>query len=118
MSIFVIFFKVMHKLPLKEKFMYDLKCKRKGCKYNKNCNCTAKNVEVKKDTSCKTYDPTEKSEFSEDEKIGQPPIRKDITVDCHADCLFNQSNVCSANGITVQTCDNVTCPNCCTYQPK
>ena len=43
--------------------MYDLKCKRKGCKYNKNCNCTAKNVEVKKDTSCKTYDPTEKSEF-------------------------------------------------------
>lgn len=97
--------------------MYDLKCKRKGCKYNKNCNCTAKVVEVRKDTGCKTYESS--GEMSDqDERIGQPPIRKDIYVGCHADCLFNQNNVCSANGITVQTCDNVSCPNCCTYQPK
>jgi hypothetical protein len=52
------------------------------------------------------------------EKVSQPPIRKNIEVLCGADCLFNHNKHCSANGITVQTCDNVACPNCCTYQPK
>ena len=103
---------------IRGEIMYDLKCKRKGCTYNKNSNCTAKVVEVKKDTGCNTYEPSEKPVKNDIERIGQPPIRKDIEVDCHADCLFNHNDVCSANGITVQTCDNVSCPNCCTYQPK
>lgn len=98
--------------------MFDLKCKRKGCVYNKNCNCIANEVEVRKDTGCKTYAPSNEAEVGEVEKIGQPPIRKDIQVDCHADCIFNSNQECTANGITVQTCDDVTCPNCCTYQPK
>jgi len=98
--------------------MFDLKCKRKGCKYNKNSNCTAKEVKVKHDTTCNTYDPSDKKPRKEPSKIGQPPIRKDIKVDCTADCLFNHQNICSANGITVQTCDNIAHPNCCTYQPK
>ena len=98
--------------------MYDLKCKRRNCVYNKNCNCTANDVEVKNDTSCKTYEASNEAEIGEIEKIGQPPIRKDIGVGCKADCLFNQNSVCTANGITVQTLDNVTRPNCCTYQPK
>ena len=98
--------------------MFDLKCKRKGCTYNKNCNCTAKEIEVKKDTSCKTYEPSNEAEIGEVEKIGQPPIRKDISVGCAADCIFNNSSICTANGITVQTCGDVTKPNCCTYQPR
>lgn len=98
--------------------MFDLKCKRKGCVYNKNCNCTAKEVSVKKDTGCKTYEPSNEAEVGEVEKIGQPPIRKNIKVACKADCIFNNDSKCSANGITVQTCDDVSCPNCCTYQPK
>ena len=101
--------------------MFDLKCKRKGCTYNKNCNCTAKNISVKEDTGCDTYFPSNEKEIGEvenTEKVTQPPIRKDIEVSCSADCLFNHEHICSANGITVQTCDNVACPNCCTYQPK
>lgn len=100
--------------------MFDLKCKRKGCEFNKNCNCTAKTVEVKQDTSCKTYKPSIKN-LNQEEKIGQPPIRKNIKVDCKAECIFNQNNHCAANGITVQTCNNVSGenqPNCCTYQPQ
>lgn len=100
--------------------MYDLKCKRQGCEYNKNCNCTAKNVEVKKDTSCKTYKPSNEH-LNEEEKIGQPPIRKNIKVDCQAKCIFNEDGNCSANGITVQTCTTETeakSPNCCTFQPE
>ena len=101
--------------------MFDLKCKRKGCSYNKNCNCTAKKVDVKQDTGCDTYFASNEAEIGEvenTEKVSQPPIRKDIEVSCKADCLFNHNSICSANGITVQTCDNISCPNCCTYQPK
>ena len=98
--------------------MYDLKCKRKGCTYNKNCNCTAKSVEVKDNTGCKTYEPSENIDRNQVSKITQPPIRKNIKVACSAECLFNNDNICIANGITVQTCDNVSEPNCCTYQPK
>ncbi len=98
--------------------MFDLKCKRKGCVYNKNSNCTAKQVEVKKDTGCKTYMPSNEAEVGEVEKIGQPPIRKDIHVDCEANCIFNDNCTCTANGITVRTCDNTACPDCCTYMPK
>lgn len=97
--------------------MFDLKCKRNNCKYNKNCNCTSKEVHVNHDTSCATFNPTLKS-HNEEEKIGQPPIRKNIKVDCKADCIFKESGVCSANGITVQTCKNRTDPNCCTFQPE
>ena len=101
--------------------MFDLKCKRKGCSYNKNCNCTAKSIDIKEDTGCNTYFPSNEKEIGEVEntaKVTQPPVRKDIEVSCSADCLFNHNEICSANGITVQTCNNVACPNCCTYQPK
>ena len=98
--------------------MYDLKCKRKKCVYNKNSNCTAKDVKVADDTACKTYAPSNEAEVGEIEKIGQPPIRKDICVSCKAECLFNESGNCIANGITVQTCDDISQPNCCTFEPK
>lgn len=100
--------------------MYDLKCKRQSCTHNKNCNCTSKRVEVSKDSECKTFEPGQTMKHQE-EKIGQPPIRKDIKVGCKADCIFNNNNVCSANGITVQTCTSNTgeaCPTCCTFQPE
>lgn len=100
--------------------MYDLKCKRQGCSHNKNCNCTAKKVEVTKDAECKTFEPSPTMQKQE-EKIGQPPIRKDIKVGCHAECIFNHDSTCSANGITIQTCkttDGSACPTCCTFQPE
>ena len=98
--------------------MFDIKCKRQGCLFNKNCNCTAKDIEVDNKTECKTYQAGQESEVGAVEKIGQPPIRKDISVSCKANCLFNDNKKCLANGITVQTCDNKSCPNCCTYEPK
>lgn len=98
--------------------MFDIKCKRKNCTYNKNCNCTAKDIEITKDTDCKTYFPSNEAEVGEVEKISQPPIRKNIEVACKADCLFNHEKECIANGITIQTCENKNCPNCCTFEPK
>lgn len=98
--------------------MFDLKCKRKGCTFNQNCNCTANQVDVSKDTNCRTYEPSFEDKENEPSEVGQPPIRKNISVGCKADCLFNSNSVCTANGITVQTLNDVSCPNCCTYMPK
>ena len=104
--------------------MFDLKCKRVGCEYNQSCNCTAKNVNVTQSTKCDTFKHGNKSEaetqedIEEVEKIIRPPVRKNIKVGCKADCIFNEKTECTANGITVQTCSDKTCPSCCTYQPK
>ena len=97
--------------------MYDIKCKRQSCEYNKNCNCTSKVINVKKDTTCDTYSPVEKTTI-EEEKIGQPAIRKDIEVECNAKCLFSEDGICHANGITVQPSSIKESPICVSFQPK
>ena len=98
--------------------MFDLKCRRTGCEFNKNCNCTANEIEVKKNTICKTYSASKDENKRQEEKIGQPPIRKDIEVLCKAKCIFNSNYVCTANGITVQTDSSVNEPICCTFMPE
>lgn len=98
--------------------MFDLKCKRTGCVFNKSSNCTAKHIDVSKSTACETYEPSNEVEIGEVSEIRQVPIRKNIEVGCDAKCLFNQNHHCKANGITVQTTTNKNCPNCCTFQPE
>ncbi|MBQ7467067.1 MAG: DUF1540 domain-containing protein [Clostridia bacterium] len=95
--------------------MFDLKCKRQDCKFNHNCDCTAKNVKVGKDTDCETYVPT-KSNAKEEDKILQPAMRKNICVACDANCLFNKKHICKANSISVMTNDGS--PECCTFMPE
>lgn len=98
--------------------MFDVKCKRYKCVFNKNCNCTADKLNIKADTECLTYKPSNEAEVGEIEKVDQPAIRKNINVDCKAKCLFNKEYKCIANGITVQTCKNISNPNCCTFTKK
>ena len=102
----------------KEKNMFDIKCKRINCEFNKDCNCDAKDLTVSKSAECKTFKPNTTGEISHESKIGQPAFRKNIIVECKAGCLFNESNQCIANGITVQTCENKDCPNCVTFNPN
>ena len=95
--------------------MFDLKCKRQGCLYNESCNCTANNVHVGKKTECQTYKDSGVNKKEKDE-IKQTAARKNINVDCKANCLFNQNNHCLANGISVITHDCT--PECSTFMPK
>ena len=95
--------------------MFDLKCKRQGCVYNKNCNCTANSINVGKMTECQTYRDSGKIQKQED-KIDQPPARQNIKVSCDAKCLFNSDCKCKANGISVMTNDGN--PECCTFMTK
>lgn len=98
--------------------MFDLKCKKTDCEYNKNYNCRAKDVEILENTECETFKPSNEVEVGEVEKIDQPAIRKNINVGCDADCIFNHQYECCANGITVEPCRGDNCPNCSTFMPK
>ncbi len=98
--------------------MFDIKCKRMECEFNKNCNCNAKDLEVSKTTECKTFLPSNEPHKVEESKIGQPAFRKNILVSCNANCLFNQEHMCQANGIYVKTLESPDHPNCCTYKQK
>lgn len=94
--------------------MFDLKCKRMDCKYNKNCNCEAKKIDVASSTKCETYVDT--GYKAKTDKIQQVPTRKNTAVECKANCIFNDNCVCKANSISVMTNDFQ--PECCTFMPK
>ena len=95
--------------------MFDLKCKRQGCRFNEGCNCTAKGVHVGRETECQTYEDAGVNKKEKDE-IKQTAARKNINVDCRANCLFNDGGHCMANGISVLTNDGS--PECSTFMPK
>ena len=96
--------------------MVDLKCKRADCRYNENCNCTAKDIKVDKNTDCHTYTQDNSKPISHNDIIDQALVRSNVNVKCDAQCIFNQESSCKANGITVCTeCGNVSCS---TYMPK
>ena len=95
--------------------MFDLKCKRQNCKFNKDCNCSAAKVDVAKSTACLTYEDTGLKKHQTDQ-IKQPPKRKNTSVKCEAKCIFNDNSTCKANGISVMTNDFN--PECCTFMPK
>ena len=102
----------------KETNMFDLKCKREGCKYNKNCFCSAKKITIGKSAECKSYEASEDAHKQEKSKIKQRAVRNNTFVDCSASgCIFNADLTCIANGITVATLKNQ-CPQCCTIKVK
>lgn len=99
--------------------MYDLKCKREGCIYNKNCVCAAREISVDKAAECKSYTPSEDYYKKEKSKIKQRAVRYTTKVDCMVTgCIFNNNCMCQANGITVATLKNTNCPECCTVKVK
>ena len=98
--------------------MFDIKCKKVSCEFNKNCNCNTKEINISKVTECKTFKQGALEKVSTESKIGQPPIRKDILVLCKANCLFNKNNQCIANGISVLNVNTDKPPLCCTFKPE
>ena len=98
--------------------MYDLKCKREGCLFNKNCRCSAKHITISSAAECKSYVASENYEKHEKSKIKQKAVRINTIADCNATgCIFNNCGVCRANGITVATLDK-NLPECLTIKQK
>ena len=98
--------------------MYDLKCKRQGCKFNKNCLCQAKEITIGKNAQCTSYEASQDYHKKENSKIIQKAMRNNTNVSCKASgCIFNSDLICTANGITVCTIANNK-PECCTIKIK
>lgn len=98
--------------------MIDLKCKLTNCQFNKNCNCTAKEISVDKSAQCKSFSPT-KSKQDQPDELSMPLFHSNTCVNCKANCLFAKNKQCIANGITV--CDETgqkQAADCSTYMPK
>ncbi|MBR2967626.1 MAG: DUF1540 domain-containing protein [Clostridia bacterium] len=95
--------------------MKDLKCGKKSCKFNKGYCCMARKIEVAKSTDCLTFEPVEKkhSMFEAGSDFVKADYSVDTSVSCNANCIFQKSNKCVANGITVMGDNN--CANCLTY---
>ncbi|MBQ8468567.1 MAG: DUF1540 domain-containing protein [Clostridia bacterium] len=99
--------------------MYDLRCKREGCDFNKNCLCTAKHITIGRQAECTSYSPSENYLKTEKSTIKQKAVRTKTIADCKVSgCLFNQEGVCKANGITIATLDQKNEPECLTVKPK
>ncbi len=97
--------------------MFDLKCKREGCVFNKNCCCGAKEISIGKNAECKSYEPSEDYHKQEKSKLKQQALRNSTIVNCQAcGCIFNSDLKCIANGISVAT--NCNCPECQTIKVK
>ena len=86
--------------------MYDLKCGQKDCRHNHGYCCCAKCICVSQGTECTTYEKSQNDHKTEaSAEFTKPDNSVDTSVDCTAPCLFNRSNKCVANGITVSTAE-------------
>lgn len=84
--------------------MKDLKCALRDCRFNKGYCCVSKKIGIDQNTDCTSYAPSEekrKAIFEGAEDFAPANYSVDTAIDCSADCLFNKSSKCVANGITV-----------------
>ena len=90
----------------------DLRCTKTDCEHNHKFACRAKNINVTKNTQCKTYKKDETKDVKTLQDISRDmfEIAPDVAhykhndnmcVDCLAKCVFNKCGKCNANGITV-----------------
>ena len=99
----------------------DLKCKKLDCKHNDRYACMNDKIIVSRGAECGSFEKTEivtneqAQDASRDMFETAPdyhPYRhkKNVDIECGADCLFNQNAKCRANGISVCNCkDNALC---------
>ena len=100
--------------------MHDLKCGQKDCLFNKGYSCTSKEIHVSNGTECLTFSKKQQTQgddmFEAATEYSKPNYNVDTKVGCHAPCLFNKSNMCIANGITVTTdSQDAGCAECLTF---
>jgi len=101
----------------------DLRCRKTGCKFNKDLTCTANGVDIGLKQTCMTFQ-SEKGKEIEDfsskifsdnpPKVADYRHLKNIGLKCNAKCLFNRNGHCISNGITINAATTVE-PKCITF---
>lgn len=101
----------------------DIRCRKTSCKYNDRYTCRAKEILVKKNEECSTFEfgkqPVDKTKWMFSENPPKYAPQRDsatLKIGCNAHCLFNRDGICEANGITVN--DLKEKPLCMTYLRK
>ena len=101
----------------------DLRCRKTGCKYNKDLTCMSEKVNISNKLVCTDYENEKGKEikdfssliFSETPpKIADYRHLKDMNLSCQANCLFNKNGHCISNGITVNAALSKE-PKCMTF---
>ena len=105
----------------------DLKCKKLNCKSNDRYSCMRDGICVAENCECASFeeaDHLDEGQMQDASKnmfetaIDYHPYRhkKNVDIECGADCLFNNNRRCKANGITVCNCQS--CAICTTFIKK
>lgn len=101
----------------------DLRCRKTGCKYNKDLTCLANKVDISIRQSCLSFEEEKGKEIEDFSKrifSDNPPKvadyrhLKDVCLKCDAKCLFNRKDHCISNGITINAATSKE-PKCITY---
>ena len=99
----------------------DLKCRKTTCKFNNHYTCIAKSIAIANELECRSYenDPdkrvkdTSRCMFEEVPSYAPHREKRHMRVACAAKCLFNEQGVCVANGLTVNSVNDM--PYCITH---
>lgn len=100
----------------------NITCRKTYCKYNNNFVCMAKEIDVGKNSECKTFEKSSPSPDTSKTFLKKTPTYhryrpvKDLPITCNAKCHFNHNCQCHANGITINAIDE--CPYCVTFFKK
>lgn len=90
----------------------DLRCRKTGCKFNKDLTCLAESVKIGGRGDCKTFEEKKGKEIKDFSSLifSQNPPKvadyrhlKDMALVCEMKCLFNKNGHCIANGITINS---------------
>ena len=100
----------------------NITCRKTCCKYNSNFVCMAKDIDIGKNSECKTFEEDSPTPDTSKTFLKKPPkyhrfrAIRDLPITCTAKCQFNHDCHCHANGITVNALAD--CPYCVTYLQK
>lgn len=101
----------------------DIRCRKTTCLFNDRYTCKAKGILIGEKINCKTFAKSDKEEietaetlFEKTPKYAPQRDSKTMSINCRADCLFNKSGKCVANGITLNEIKEK--PFCVTYLKK
>lgn len=96
--------------------MHDLKCGQTDCEHNLGYCCCANAIAVTDDAVCATYCRCSGDKLIEAaHDYPNPKNNVDTNVACNAECIFNKSTRCIANGITVAISEDGKNAECLTF---
>ncbi|MBE5734832.1 MAG: hypothetical protein E7361_00040 [Clostridiales bacterium] len=96
----------------------DLKCKKLDCEHNDKYSCMKDTIQVTGSAECDSYVKDGKVREGQTQNASRDmfevapdyhPYRhkRQVDIECGAECLFNINNHCRANGISVCNCKDI-----------